>query len=67
MFRRQGGSAPAVTYPVMHVASGVGDGQVKWGYNVYAGYSGSQAVIQQAAANKITSLTDPTLSVTIGG
>lgn len=67
MFRREGAQAPAESYPLVHVASSVGDGQVKWGYNAYSGYGGAQAVIQQQAANKITSLPDPTLSVTIGG
>lgn len=66
MFRRQGGQQPAVSYPLVHVASGVGNNQVKWGYNSYSGYGGSAAVVQQAAASKITAISDPTLSVTIG-
>lgn len=66
MFRREG-ATPTASYPLVHVASGVGDGQVKWGYNAYSGYGGAQAVIQQQVANKITSLSDPTLNVTVGG
>ena len=66
MFRRQGANVPATTYPLVYVGSTVGDGQVKWGYNLYSGYSGATATLQQAAADKITVVPDPTVTVTTG-
>ncbi|MFC0529396.1 hypothetical protein [Phytohabitans kaempferiae] len=62
-FARTGTRATTAT-PLAYVSSAVGVGQVKWGFNTYAGYSGASAVIQQGAANRIAALPDPLLTVT---
>lgn len=61
-FSRAGTTATTAT-PLAYVGSGVGAGQVKWGFNAYSGYGGAPAVLQQAAANRIAVVPDPLLSV----
>ncbi len=63
-FARTGSSAPATTVPLVYVGSGVGNNQVKWGFNNYAFYNGVAAVLQQAAAGKLVTASDPLVTVT---
>ncbi|WP_330186369.1 hypothetical protein KZZ52_17115 [Dactylosporangium sp. AC04546] len=62
-FTRRGTTATAAT-PLLFAGSGVGKGQVKWGFNAYVNYAGANAVIQQATADRIAALSDPLLTVT---
>jgi hypothetical protein len=62
-FTRRGTAATTAT-PLVYVGSGVGVGQVKWGFNTYGNYAGAKAVVQQAAADRIAVLPDPLLTVT---
>lgn len=64
MFRREGTSMPATNYPIIFVDNAVPAGAVKWGYNLYSGFGGAAAVIQQTAAGKITMTPDVTVTVT---
>ncbi|MGW0432757.1 hypothetical protein ACWDV4_09460 [Micromonospora sp. NPDC003197] len=63
LFSRKGTAATAAT-PLVYVGSGVTVGQVKWGFNTYGNYAGANAVLQQAAANRLVVTTDPLLTVT---
>lgn len=57
-------SVPGVSVPVVYVGSGVGDGQVKWGFNGYSYWDqAEQVVLQQAAANKIVRIADPKVNI----
>jgi hypothetical protein len=62
-FARRGTNAAAST-PLLYVAGGVGAGQVKWGFNSYANYTGASAVLHQAAADRIAASPDPQLTIT---
>ncbi|GAB3142583.1 hypothetical protein GCM10027290_17390 [Micromonospora sonneratiae] len=63
LFSRKGTTATATT-PLVYVGSGVGLHQVKWGFNTYGNYGGANAVLQQAAANRLVVVTDPLVTVT---
>jgi len=64
-FARGGSAPPATTFPLVY-ATGVGAGQVKFGYNNWSGWAGAGAVVQQSATGLITNIADPNLAVTTG-
>lgn len=64
-FHRAGNNMPATSFPLAYV-TGVGSGQVKWGYNGYSGWGGAGAVLQQSSSGFITEPGDPTLSIVVG-
>ncbi len=62
-FERAGNNMPATSYPLVYVGSSVPDHAVKWGFNNYARWAGANAVLKQAAPNKLVVQADPLLTV----
>lgn len=60
-FLRGGNNMPATSFPVLYAGSSTNE--FKWGLNNYSNYSGSPAVVQQAASGKIFTVADPSISV----
>lgn len=64
-FRKSGSSQPADSVPVVVVGSGVGPGEVKFGFNNFGGFPG-RAVIRQTRAGQVQMIPDVKVSLVAG-